>query len=196
MQQLEAEQHDCESPVVQALLHEVCVAAADERSKRLLCRAGLHKTLASLLFSVASCRRHDLAQAALCSLWNLAGPMDLRAEVAQTCVAHALGDTVERLGASLEILEWTARVAWLLAEDPSAAEVLVACNVPEVLERAAPGPESPEVQRWVNRAVCRMVQSLDQQRSKKKKKLGAGPLLSALRRDDPLKDPTNGAAPI
>ena len=120
---------DCESRVP-ALLHEACLAAAQEHLKEALCKAGLQFALAGLLFS-ASCEKHELAQATLCSLWNLASPKELRAEVAQCSVAHALRDAILQLGASPDILEWSARVVWLLAEEPAASEVLAASNVAE-----------------------------------------------------------------
>ncbi|CAE7575014.1 hypothetical protein AK812_SmicGene10047 [Symbiodinium microadriaticum] len=162
VQQLEAAQQDYRSPVVPQLLHEACMAAAEEALKEALCVAGMHHALAGLLFV---CQRQELAplaQAALCSLWNLASPLKLRSEVAQGSVAHALRDTIDHLGSVPDVLEWSARVAWLLAEEPSTSELLTACSIPEALERAASRlTGSPEVHRWVSRAVCRMDQ-LDQ----------------------------------
>ena len=131
VQQLEAAQQDYRSPVVPQLLHEACMAAAEEALKEALCVAGMHHALAGLLFV---CQRQELAplaQAALCSLWNLASPLKLRSEVAQGSVAHALRDTIDHLGSVPDVLEWSARVAWLLAEEPSTSELLTACSIPE-----------------------------------------------------------------
>ena len=107
------------------------MAAAEEALKEALCVAGMHHALAGLLFV---CQRQELAplaQAALCSLWNLASPLKLRSEVAQGSVAHALRDTIDHLGIVPDVLEWSARVAWLLAEEPSTSELLTACSIPE-----------------------------------------------------------------
>ena len=131
VQQLAAAQQDCRSPVVPQLLNEACIAAADEPLKEALCVAGMHHALAGLLFAYQSQELAPLAQAALCSLWNLASPLKLRSEVAQGSVAHALRDTIDHLGCVPDVLEWSARVAWLLAEDPSASELLTACSIPE-----------------------------------------------------------------
>ena len=98
VQELQAAQQDCRSAQIEGLLQDVCMAAADEHSKELLCRAGLQKALAGLLFSLAASQQPDMAQAALCSLWNLASPLQLREEVAHSSVAHALCDLEQGTG--------------------------------------------------------------------------------------------------
>ncbi|CAJ1427531.1 unnamed protein product, partial [Effrenium voratum] len=126
-------EQDCDAPVLVNLLDRACAAAADSQLRSSLISAGLQEALGSILLGAADAQNVDLARAALCSLWNLASSH--RAAVAGGTVPHALCDALAIR--SPVVVEWSARVVWLLAEEPAAREHLLACNVLHALRSCA-----------------------------------------------------------
>ncbi|CAK9115142.1 Uncharacterized protein SCF082_LOCUS53298 [Durusdinium trenchii] len=143
--------------LLQSLLDAACVAAAKDELRPELSRLKLQDLLGSILLQAAACQFHgEVAQASLCCLWNLAKPLQLRVElVTSGLVPHALKDVAEALGSCPLVLEWCARVVWLLSEEPRAREALLACDLPAALQRQLPGT-GPSTQKWVLRALTRL----------------------------------------
>lgn len=110
------------------LLDAACVAAAKEELRHVLSYLKLHNTLGAILLQAASTADVQVAQAALCGLWNLCGTCRASlAPLATSCVPHALKDVAHLTP------EWCARVAWLMAEEPQCHEALRACDVASAL---------------------------------------------------------------
>lgn len=145
-------EQDCDAPVLVNLLDRACAAAADSQLRSSLISAGLQEALGSILLGAADAQNVDLARAALCSLWNLASSH--RAAVAGGTVPHALCDALAIR--SPVVVEWSARVVWLLAEEPAAREHLLACNVLHALRSCAQSGTQ-----WVARAEARLREQKD-----------------------------------
>ena len=132
------------------LLDAACVAAAKEELRPVLSHLKLHDTLGAILLQAASTADVQVAQAALCGLWNLCGTsrgsLSSLAPLATSCVPHALKDVAHLTP------EWCARVAWLMAEEPRCCEALRACDVASALRQHLQG----DTKRWVQRALGRL----------------------------------------
>lgn len=119
------------------LLDAACVAAAKEELRPVLSHLKLHDTLGAILLQAASTADVQVAQAALCGLWNLCGTsrgsLSSLAPLATSCVPHALKDVAHLTP------EWCARVAWLMAEEPRCCEALRACDVASALRQHLQG---------------------------------------------------------
>ena len=126
------------------------MAAADDELRRVLSGLKLQETLGVILLQAAPSQDIQVAQAALCTLWNLCGCGDrvILASLASGCVPFALKDVAHLTP------EWCARVAWLMAEEPDCCEALRACDLAGALRSHRTGAEV--VSRWVQRALGRL----------------------------------------
>lgn len=126
------------------------MAAADDELRRVLSGLKLQETLGVILLQAAPSQDIQVAQAALCTLWNLCGCGDrvILASLASGCVPFALKDVAHLTP------EWCARVAWLMAEEPDCCEALRACDLAGALRSHRNGAEV--VSRWVQRALGRL----------------------------------------
>jgi len=159
-------------------LENLCLLAAEEDLRVILCRKDVHALLAKVIVWASSACINDLVRSGLCCLWNLSRPEELRPQIAER-VAHALYVAAcgseklticHGLEGCEERVEWSARVTWLLAEEPEARahlskgglrQVLLQCK--NELDRVRRSSKSggcastttESVRHWVQRALCR-----------------------------------------
>ena len=89
-------------------------------------------------------------RASLCCLWNFAGA---GRSLIQLVPLVPLLLAVPRRWPGL--VEWVARLVWLLAEEPNAREALWACDAAAVLRNVR---QDADARRWVDKATARLEQ--------------------------------------
>lgn len=140
---------------------QLCVLAAAETARDILCRAGAGAMVARGTAQMARAGCIAQTHSGLCCLWGLARSERWRSELASG--ASKMLVIVLQVAVDADILEWCARLAWLLGETPEGGDPLLRDGVLDALRAlhvqlagSGGGSGGAGAERWCGEAIERL----------------------------------------